>query len=271
MSTINSKYIFWSDDPTVLYKNNNYLDFFPTTTMSKVEQLNAITRFCIYFFILTYISGKSDSWLQFPIITIVCTYILYIIFQNDKKGLTEEFYRMKGTNVESFSNNFDDDVQKYKNMKDMKDDFEIEAGEFDNFGNIVYDKYQGSADGKKSKINFNYNDSEEYRKATCRSPTNDNPYMNPTVNDFGIEFPPEACNVDDDDIQDNIIDTFNDGLFRDVGDAFEIENSQRQFYTVPHSNPPDTVSFANWLYKSEDICKVDQMKCLRYEDIRYKR
>lgn len=268
MNNINDKYTFWSEDPTVLYRDGKFLEFFPTSSMSRIEQLNSITRFCIYFFILAYLSGKSESWLQLPVMIIVCSYFLYIIFQHDKRGLTEEFYRMKGIDVESFANDSQDDVKKYANMKE---DYEIEAGEFDNEGNIIYNKYQGSSDGQSNDVKYNYEEYDEYRRTTCREPTVDNPYMNPTVNDFGIEFPPEACNVDDENIQEKITDSFNDGLFRDVSDAFEIRNSQRQFYTVPNMNPPDTISFAKWLYKPEDICKVDQMKCLRYEDIRYKR
>ena len=46
------RYVFWLDDLTVLYNNQNYIKFVPTSDMSRIEQLNALTRFCIYLLIL---------------------------------------------------------------------------------------------------------------------------------------------------------------------------------------------------------------------------
>jgi hypothetical protein len=54
-----------------------------------------------------------------------------------------------------------------------------------------------------------------------------------------------------------------------VSDVFGRENSQRQFYTVPQMNPPDTHAFAMWLYGNQNICKNDQTKCMKYTDLRY--
>lgn len=270
MNNINEKNTFWTEDPTILYKNNNYLDFFPTFKMSRIEQLNSVTRFCIYFFIVALICEKSESWLQFPIIIIFCVYILYILFKHDKKGLVEEFLRYN-TN-EQFKNS-----HKYNKKHNIDDDenednnHEIEIGQFQNdTDEIIFNGYIKSHDDK-NKIKYNYKDYEFYKKNSCKKPTPNNPFMNPTVNDFELDFQPEACNADDEEIKQQIDNSFNEGLFRDVSDVFEIENSQRQFYTVPNMNPPDTITFANWLYKPTNICKTDQTKCLRYEDIRYNR
>ena len=64
---------------------------------------------------------------------------------------------------------------------------------------------------------------------------------------------------------------FNDDIYRDFQDVFDKKNSQRQFYTVPFTNPPDQTAFAHWLYNTNDICKVNQGKCLKYEDLKFKR
>jgi hypothetical protein len=261
METINNGYVFWTTDPTILYKNEKYLEFVPTSKMTRIEQLNAVTRFCIYFFILAYITGKPESWYQFPIISIIFVYILYAIFEFDKKGQMDELNK-----TETFADQ-NDITQKYSNIKD---DYIIESGIEDENGIVNFDKYQ-SSNKKSKKIKYDLNKFEEYTNATCRMPTPDNPFMNPTVNDFGVEMPPEACNADDDVIKEKIVNTFNENLFRDGSDLFERQNSQRQYYTVPIMNPPDTINFAKWLYKPEDICKLDQTKCLRYEDISYNR
>lgn len=231
--------IFWISDPTVLYKNQKYLEFFPTSKMTRIKQLNSITRFCIYFLLIAIITEKSELWIQIPITIIIFVAILYYIFEYDTKGMNEELYRLKG-------------------VRDNDEHFN-ESNDYDSNG-----KY-------KNKIKYSFEDYKQYKKSSCRIPTKDNPFMNPTSNDFEIEDPPEACNADDDEIKEKISECFNDRLFMDVGDLFERENSQRQFFTVPQMNPPDQTAFANWLFKTDDICKVDQTKCLRYEDLRYKR
>jgi hypothetical protein len=216
--------------------------------MTRIEQLNSITRFCIYFLLIAIITEKSELWIQIPITIIIFIVILYYIFEYDAKGTSEELYRLKGIrgNDEHFNENNNSN------------------------GELRMEKYSEKNGEKKDKIKYSFEDYKQHKKSSCRIPTKDNPFMNPTSNDFEIEDPPEACNVDDDEIKEKMSDCFNEGLFMDVGDSFERENSQRQFFTVPQMNPPDQTAFANWLYKTDDICKVDQTKCLRYEDLRYK-
>jgi len=123
---------------------------------------------------------------------------------------------------------------------------------------FVLDKCNGC---NKNNVNKNHTD-------VCRLPTCNNPMMNDTINDLQVELPPEACNVDDEDIQDKMTQCFNDKLFRDVSDVFERENSQRQFFTVPQMNPPDQTAFANWLYNTDNFCKTNPEFCPRYTDLR---
>ena len=47
---------FWLNDLKVLFVNNKYLKIIPNTTMSKIEQINAITRLSFYIIILILIS-----------------------------------------------------------------------------------------------------------------------------------------------------------------------------------------------------------------------
>ena len=58
---------FWLEDITVLYKNNNYTKIIPTSNMSRNEQLNSITRFCIYYIILLLLTNKEDEWIKLPL------------------------------------------------------------------------------------------------------------------------------------------------------------------------------------------------------------
>ena len=74
---------------------------------------------------------------------------------------------------------------------------------------------------------------------------------------------PAACPYDA--VKDEVRRYFNAGLPRNVGDVYEKQNSQRQFYTMPNSRGiPDTAAFAQFLYGTAPGCKVDPSKCTGY-------
>jgi len=79
MSFEKERHIFWLEDPTVLFKDNKYTIFVPGIHMTRIEQLNAITRFALYFLILSLMFEKDAKWLYFPILTIIlcACFILY--------------------------------------------------------------------------------------------------------------------------------------------------------------------------------------------------
>ena len=93
----------------------------------------------------------------------------------------------------------------------------------------------------------------------CRVPDKENPFMNPTLADYGSDKPPppKSCpSYNNKGVQRRVDELFNEDLYRDVKDVFNKNNSQRQFYTVPGSNVPnDQSSFANWLYGTPPTCK----------------
>ena len=93
----------------------------------------------------------------------------------------------------------------------------------------------------------------------CRIPNKDNPFMNPTLSDYGSDKqpPPKSCpSYNNVGVQRRVEELFNEDLYRDVNDIFGKNNSQRQFYTVPGNQVPnDQSSFANWLYGTPSTCK----------------
>ncbi len=255
--------IFWIENPSILYESNNYLNFFPTSNMTRIEQLNAITRLCIYYIIIISLFGNNDKSLAFPFIIILLIVIIYYIYKNDSVGKYNDFINKKIK-----KNNKEKNIYKYKDI--------LESGYYDSNGKLILGKNNDSQvllDNKaKDFVNYDFNELLEYEKNSCRRPTKENPFMNTPVTDFGKENIPVACNVDDDDIKENMERYFNVDLYRDVGDLFDTKNSQRIWYTTPVTQiPNDQEGFANWLYKTDDICKVNQGSCLRYEDLRFKR
>ena len=126
--TLNNKYSFWLKDPKVLYEDQKYLEFIPTSKMSRADQLNAITRFCIYFLILAAATQKSDGWIQFPIVVMILCIILYYVFESDTEGMTKELSRLKDITID------DND--------DNKEKIIIETGGYDSNGKLRLGKYR---------------------------------------------------------------------------------------------------------------------------------
>ena len=286
-STIKEK--FWMDDFTELYKNNNFVKFFPQYESSRVEQLNAITRFFIYFIIMSLIFNKSDEWLYIPIIGIVIVVIIYNINKKDILAKNKEFNRImnirrdkikKQKEFEEMELQHDGDDESKLKLLDEEKPYEMEVGSIDSDGTMLFDKVTGNSlasAASDASINsltsagslLSVNELEDYRRNTCRKPSKDNPFMNPDITEYNSGDPPGACNLDDDEIKDDIRVNFNHDLFRDVDELWERANSQRQFYTIPNTAIPNNqTEFAKWLYGNTENCKTDGQACLRYEDLR---
>jgi len=250
-----ANYVFWLDNLKVLYKNDNYLSIIPSKENTYVENLNAITRICIYYMIILFLFQMNIEYYYISLILIIFMIGLFHVWKNDFK--------------QTINNNtqINDDTSSNNDRRAV----EIESGYIDSDNKLHVGKYQ-----KKDKLQFKPDFTPEqllkYQNASCRKPTGDNPFMNPNVVDFNNDDQPVACNSDDDDIKEGEKTNFNLDLYRDVSDLFDIKNSQRQFFTVPNTAiPNDQTGFANWCYKSPSTCKENQTNCLRYEDIRYNR
>jgi hypothetical protein len=98
-------------------------------------------------------------------------------------------------------------------------------------------------------------------------PTKENPFMNVRLTDI-VDNPNKkpADDVDRPDIKKEIEKHFSAGLYKDVDDVWDKENSQRQFYTMPSTTiPNDQDSFAKWCYGTPYTCKDGNNEaCGRY-------
>ena len=90
-------------------------------------------------------------------------------------------------------------------------------------------------------------------ETSCVRPTSDNPFMNVLPTDDRMRG--SACKQDK-TVKEEIRDNFNKNLYLDLGDIYEKNNSQRQFYTMPSTEIPHNQNeFAKWLYNTESTCK----------------
>ena len=82
--------VFFLESPSILYRNGNYLKIIPTKSMSKIEILNALTRFFIYVAVLYMLFSSDYSYLYVPIIAIIAIIILYYIQKSDVRDEKKE-------------------------------------------------------------------------------------------------------------------------------------------------------------------------------------
>lgn len=99
----------------------------------------------------------------------------------------------------------------------------------------------------------------------CKKPTDENPFSNVLMNEYtdDVNRPP-ACPIED--VAEDVKTKFMKGLYSDIHDIYDNENSQRQFYSTPNTQiPNDQVNFAKWCYMKDSNCKVDPAKCTGFE------
>jgi hypothetical protein len=219
---------------------------------------------------------------------------LYNIYNIDTKSKYKELERMRKVNesnhlpptninyrtyqvdINGEKKTIDIDNDRYLNNKEHFEnnntDYVLESGIYDSNGDINNGTYYGPLSNKTNVHNINYSLDEMklYEKHNKIKPTQDNPFMNPSINDFNTENITVPANSDDKDIQIDADIKFNDDIYKDFQDVFNKKNSQRQFFTVAHNVPNDQEAFARWCYKFPPTCKTTQERCLRYQDLRTK-
>lgn len=109
-------------------------------------------------------------------------------------------------------------------------------------------------------------ESNRARGGRCVRSTASNPFGNVLLTDLADDPDrPPACDYDA--MKDDIEVNFNRGLFRNLTDVYDRENSQRQFMTNPVTTGiPDTLAFAQFAYGTEARgCKESPAACTGFE------
>jgi hypothetical protein len=247
---MNNNTKLWLESPAVYIINNGYFKFIPTREMNKTEQINALTLFLLYILFFSHILNFNSKILDIIIIVLILVMVL----------LHYGFY----SKIELMD----------KNVEYEDDDVSIRTGIYDSNNNLKLGKFYSHKENKTEDVDRTFEQMQKYLKSTGRRPTSDNPLMNPILTDYNTENIPVASNADDEDIQNEIKDSFNKDLFRDLNDLFDRKTSERVFYTVPGGSVPnDQDAFAKWCYSSPPTCQEGNgLACLRKynEDLRYR-
>ncbi|HEY9701922.1 MAG TPA: hypothetical protein V6C58_05730 [Allocoleopsis sp.] len=96
--------LFWDRDVSILFRSDRLLEFFPTKDQTRVEKLNAITRFGIYISVILSIYKRDFRYLFLIVVTLVVTLALKT-FSNDTENF-EEIEEQNNYTIPTLNNPF---------------------------------------------------------------------------------------------------------------------------------------------------------------------
>ena len=122
---------------------------------------------------------------------------------------------------------------------------------------------------KRIEKYLNDNDLDIINNEKCIKPTQENPFMNPSLignNKY------KSCSIENEKIKDDIDYYFNNNVFRETDDLYDKSLLDRQFYTVPSTTIPNNREvLTSWLYDRGPSCKENNgEQCFNnlYNDIK---
>jgi hypothetical protein len=97
----------------------------------------------------------------------------------------------------------------------------------------------------------------------CYQPTDNNPFMNFTIDDY-YKNPDRPQNCPIDEVRQDMKEKFQKRIIPDTNDLWGQSTGDRNFYTMPSTRIiNDQTKFANWLYGSMGECKSTGFGCLK--------
>jgi hypothetical protein len=213
---------FWINDPSVLFNKDYILDLWPTNNMCYEQKLNAITRLILLLTILGYILTKSQKIIFVGILTIIG---IFILFKTRKQKLTKELinegFSIKDNTVSDLSTNSDYTINPVTLEAILKKDFK-EGTRKNPFSNVLLTDIEDEPNRKSAPPSFNLDVEEDITKNVKKGVQR----MNPSI------------------------DNTNHQLYSSLWDKFELDQSNRVFYTTANTRiePGDQGAFGKYLY-----------------------
>jgi hypothetical protein len=218
----------WINDPTILLNKDHIMEFWPMENMCYEQKLNAITRLVILVTTLGFILTMSLRIIFIGIVTIVAIYILYIM---KKPNMLKDNIKLKDKNKEGFSilgNQVTGLFDKSKTITNpvtldtiIKTEFK-EGDKKNPFSNVLLTEIMDEPNRKSAPPAFNPDIEEDITKYVKKSVQSMNPGINNT----------------------------NKQLYSSLWDNFELDQSNRVFFSTPNTKvvPGDQAAFGQYLY-----------------------
>lgn len=217
---------FWTNDPSILFNKDYIFELWPTTNMCYEEKLNAITRLVILLTILGYVLTMSQRILVVGILTLV---IIFVLFKMRKQKLTKEMLHegfdvkprislIQGNEPSSQSDSYINPVTLDAVLKT-----EFKEGNRKNpFSNVLLTQIADQPNRKSAPPSFNVDVDENITRDVKKMVQMLNPGIKNT----------------------------NKQLYGDLWQNFELDQSDRVFYSTPNTRvePGDQSAYSQFLY-----------------------
>lgn len=212
--------LFWTNDPTILFNKEYMLELWPTLNMCYERKLNSITRLVILLTILGYILTRSVKILAVGIATLA---IIFALFKMRKQKVTKEMLNEGFQNVitdRSAMSGADSYLNPVTLDNVLKSEFK-EGNKKNPFSNVLLTQIMDDPDRKAAPPAFNVDVDEDITKNVKRSVQ----MMNPGIKNTGKQ------------------------LYGDLWQQFELDQSNRAFYSTPNSRVEnDQSAYGKFLY-----------------------
>lgn len=215
---------FWINEPSILLDKNFIFELWPTSNMTYEQKLNAITRLIVIISILGIILTRS---LRILVICVITLALIYGMYAMRKSKITnsmikdEEGFEVQGNQVTGM---FDKKIKTITNPVTLESvissDFK-EGNKLNPFSNVLLTDIMDDPERKSAPPSFNPEVEEKITKNVKKGVQ----YMNPGI------------------------DSTNKQLFGDLWEKFQLDQSNRVFYTTANSRVMnDQGAYAKYLY-----------------------
>ena len=243
MNDSEKEILFWSEDPNILLNQTYIFEFFPTSSMTYKQQLNAITRTVI---ILTIIIMILTPTMRVFLISLITLIMIFLMNYFKDKDTIEGLEQPEDQDNDLDAYNEDDPIEKNvasfseptdELMESALTNVFAEPNSNNPFNNVMITDYHSGVEKKPAAPSYNKNTQENILESAKKLVTEVNP--------------------DQPDIAEK--------LFSDLGEKINLEQSLRPFHSNPSTTiPNDQAAFANFCYGSMVSCKEDnQFACAR--------
>jgi hypothetical protein len=211
---------FWTNQPTILFNKEYIFELWPTTDMCYEQKLNAITRLIVLLTILGYMLTMSMRILGVGAFTILIIFVLYTM---RKQKITKEMMN-EGFGVKSNSEPAMVENSSYVNPVTLDSVLrsEFKEGNRKNpFSNVLLPQINEDPERKAAPPSFNVDVDEDITRNVKKAVQ----MMNPGIKNT------------------------NKQLFGDLFQEFELDQSNRQFFSTANTRVTnDSLAFGNYLY-----------------------
>jgi len=213
---------FWSNDPSILLNKEYIFELWPLTNMCYEQKLNAITRLIILITVLGYILTMSQRILIVGFLTIALIYILYTMRkQKITKESINEGFTVENDDVSGLLNKGQDRTINPVTLESvLKSEFK-EGNKKNPFSNVLLTQIEDMPNRKSAPPAFNPDVEEDITKNVKKTVQMLNPGIKNT----------------------------NKQLYGDMWENFQLDQSNRIFYSTPNTRVEnDQSAFGQYLY-----------------------